>query len=141
MEECKETKLELQRLRALTLDPRHYLQWTASEVVDWIISIEDGKYAVYEENLRLLFASESVNGMALSQISKPDLKDWGIKNFVHRSNLYNQIQTLVNQQWCVAAKSNETQEAALESKKRKRDEKGNNNNTRQPPSKKQRQSS
>eukprot|EP01083_Nonionella_stella_P182074 654073_1 len=97
MEECKETKLELQRLRALTLDPRHYLQWTASEVVDWIISIEDGKYAVYEENLRLLFASESVNGMALSQISKPDLKDWGIKHFVHRSNLYNKIQELIAQ--------------------------------------------
>eukprot|EP01083_Nonionella_stella_P242907 846912_1 len=103
-EECKETTLELHRvsaelsqLRARALDPRDYLQWSESQVVDWIISIEDGKYAVYEENLRLLFASESVNGMALSQISKPDLKDWGIKNFAHRSNLYNQIQKLVNQ--------------------------------------------
>eukprot|EP01083_Nonionella_stella_P242904 846901_1 len=104
MEECKETKLELHRvsaelsqLKARALDPRDYLQWSESQVVDWIISIEDGKYAVYEENLRLLFASESVNGMALSQISKPDLKDWGIKDFGHRSDLYHQIQQLVAQ--------------------------------------------
>eukprot|EP01083_Nonionella_stella_P240322 840208_1 len=96
-EECKETQLELHRLRAIKLDPRHYLQWSDSEVVDWIISIEDGKYAVYEENLRLLFASENVNGSVLSQISKQDLKDWGIKNFALRSSLHNQIQKLIAQ--------------------------------------------
>eukprot|EP01083_Nonionella_stella_P291969 993275_1 len=44
------------------------------------MSIADGKYAVYEDTLRLLFASESVNGMVLSQISKQALKDWGINN-------------------------------------------------------------
>eukprot|EP01083_Nonionella_stella_P191260 708066_1 len=64
-EECKETKLELIRikseLRKVALDPTKYLQWSDSEVVDWIASIDGGKFAVYEEQLRLAFASEGVN--------------------------------------------------------------------------------
>eukprot|EP01083_Nonionella_stella_P264330 896872_1 len=99
-EECKETKLELMRVKEEAnrnrLDPTNYLQWSESEVVDWIISLEEGKYAAYEEHLRLVFASESVNGVALSEISKSDLKDWGIKHFLHRSNLYKAIQELVS---------------------------------------------
>eukprot|EP01083_Nonionella_stella_P302521 1043348_1 len=101
-EECKETKLELMRVKEdleankNRLDPANYLQWSESEVVDWIISLEEGKYAAYEEHLRLVFASESVNGVALSEISKSDLKDWGIKHFLHRSNLYKAIQELVS---------------------------------------------
>eukprot|EP01083_Nonionella_stella_P191256 708055_1 len=99
-EECKETKLELIRvkneLRKVTLDPTTYLQWSDSEVVDWIVSIDGGQYAMYEEQLRLVFASEGVNGLALSEISKSDLKDWGIKSFMDRSNLYKQIQQLIN---------------------------------------------
>eukprot|EP01083_Nonionella_stella_P191259 708064_1 len=99
-EECKETKLELIRVktefRKVALDPTKYLQWSDSEVVDWIVSIDGCKYAVYEEHLRLVFASEGVNGLALSEISKSDLKDWGIKSFMDRSNLYKQIQQLIN---------------------------------------------
>eukprot|EP01083_Nonionella_stella_P254368 874145_1 len=106
-EECKETKLELIRVKRELLrkgridtriDTRNYLEWTPSQVVDWIISIQNGEYVQYEHDLRLLFAKESVNGAVLSEISKPDLKDWGIHNFSRRSNLYKQIQKLVNQQ-------------------------------------------
>eukprot|EP01083_Nonionella_stella_P106808 308573_1 len=100
-EECKETKLELIRvkteLRKAKLNTNNYLEWTDLEVVDWITSIHDGVYVQYEENLRLLFAKESVSGAVLSEISKPDLKDWGIHNFSDRSNLYKQIQKLVKQ--------------------------------------------
>eukprot|EP01084_Bolivina_argentea_P041253 76117_1 len=46
-EECKETKLELIRvkkesLRKVRMNTMNYLEWTDSEVVDWIISIHNG---------------------------------------------------------------------------------------------------
>eukprot|EP01083_Nonionella_stella_P153213 491935_1 len=102
-EEEKETHLELIRIKKdllehKRLDTVNYLEWTPSQVVDWIISIHNGDYAQYEQNLRLLFAKESVNGAVLPRISKQDLKDWGIHNFSHRSNLYQQIRELIEQQ-------------------------------------------
>eukprot|EP01083_Nonionella_stella_P054256 143288_1 len=103
-EECKETKLELirvkkenQQLKA-TMNTSNYVEWTHSELVHWIISIDDGAYAQYEHGLRLLFAKENVNGAVISLISKSDLKDWGIHDFAHRSKIYKQIQKLINQQ-------------------------------------------
>eukprot|EP01083_Nonionella_stella_P315632 1140681_1 len=89
--ECKDPGDELVRINSM-----YYLEWTHSEVVDWILSIDNGKYAQYEQELRVLFAKESVNGAVLSEISKTDLRDWGIQNFSHRSNIFNQIQILVN---------------------------------------------
>eukprot|EP01083_Nonionella_stella_P033317 91210_1 len=99
-EECKETKLELRRVKTelnqLKLDPANYLQWSDSEVVDWILSIQGG-YRVYEERLRVSFAAENVNGRMLSQITKDDLRGWGITDFGDRSNIYFEIQNLLNQ--------------------------------------------
>eukprot|EP01083_Nonionella_stella_P180729 645208_1 len=100
-EECKETKVELIRvkkeLRQAGMNTSNYLEWTDVEVVDWISSIHDGAYAQYEQDLRVFFVKEGVNGAMLSEISKPDLKDWGIQSFSHRSNLYKDIQKLINQ--------------------------------------------
>eukprot|EP01083_Nonionella_stella_P260392 887931_1 len=53
-EEYKETKLELIRVKKenqqlkVTMNTSNYLEWTHSELVDWIISIDDGAYAQYE---------------------------------------------------------------------------------------------
>eukprot|EP01083_Nonionella_stella_P054259 143294_1 len=53
-EEEKETHLELIRIKKdllehKRLDTVNYLEWTPSQVVDWIISIHNGEYAQYEQ--------------------------------------------------------------------------------------------
>eukprot|EP01083_Nonionella_stella_P066102 173835_1 len=95
-EECKESKLELIRVKKELRKARNYLEWRDSEVVDWVVSLQNGEYAQYEESLRLLFSKENVNGVQLSEISKSDLKDWGIQSLSQRSNLYQEIQKLIN---------------------------------------------
>ena len=105
-EECKEMKMELmeikqelnkmKRLRAINI--KNYLNWNADEVVDWISTLDDGKYEQYDVGLRLIFNKEGVDGQAIVHIDKLSLRDWGVNDFKDRSNIYNHCQKLINQQ-------------------------------------------
>merc|ERR1712113_1352096 len=105
-EECKENKLALNEMRSeleamkrkQNMDVRKWREWDSDEVVDWICSIEDGKYMKYEEGLRSAFREEEVNGSHLTAIGKSELRDWGIKSFSDRLGMEKQIQQLVAQQ-------------------------------------------
>ena len=76
-EECKEltvsleaTKKELVSLkRRKSMNPKNFRKWTGDEVVDWIVSIEDGVFVKYEEKLRTAFKREGVNGEGLQFIN------------------------------------------------------------------------
>eukprot|EP01084_Bolivina_argentea_P113609 202443_1 len=67
-DECKEAKLELfevkrelKELKKNNIDPSKFRKWTSDEFVDWICSLEQGKYSKYEEKLRVVFIEEAIS--------------------------------------------------------------------------------
>ena len=103
-EECKERKLELiqakrelKELRRLKSDPKDYLNWSGDDIIDYLSMLEDGKYERYSAKLRVIFVEEAVSGKALPYIDNSTLRDWGISNFMDRTNIFNHFQNIVNQ--------------------------------------------
>ena len=94
--ELRSTRLELRRATTV-IDPTKYQQWTPSEVVDWIVSLEPNKLRKYEKTLRAQFEKEGVNGMAIEYVDKPSLLGWGVENFMDRVQIEKGIQLLVQQ--------------------------------------------
>eukprot|EP01084_Bolivina_argentea_P108561 194014_1 len=102
-EECKETKLELfevkkelNKLKRLkNIDLTNYLNWTADDIVDWISTLEKGKYEKYEDELRVKFNEECVDGNAIQYINTLELKGWGVAHFMDRTNLHKHFRQLI----------------------------------------------
>eukprot|EP01083_Nonionella_stella_P249183 861916_1 len=102
-DECKEAKLELfevkrelNELKKKNIDLSKFREWTSDEFVDWICSLEQGKYSKYEEKLRVVFIEEAISGEAIPHIEKNDWKAFGITVFMDRTNLHKHVQGLVN---------------------------------------------
>ena len=103
-EECKQLQLEVAKvkdeldgLKKKRPDTSKYYNWSADEFVDWIISIRNGQFRKYEDELRKTFAIESVNGSTASLIDKAELRNWGINSLLDRTHLYQCIQDLIHQ--------------------------------------------
>eukprot|EP01083_Nonionella_stella_P306350 1072706_1 len=98
LQQLNDVKKQLTQLkRAQRLDTAQYLQWSSDQLVDWIVSLEDGKYQQYENKFRTQFSKEGVNGEAIPHIDRVALNHWGIQNFMDRANLDNAIKRLVQQ--------------------------------------------
>ena len=65
-------------------------------MVDWLISLESGKFEKYEVMLRNIFNKEGVNGSTMKHIDKTELRGWGIESFMDRSVIDKHIQNVVN---------------------------------------------
>jgi len=94
--ELESTKLELDRMSKV-LDTTKYRQWTPSEVVQWIVSLQPQKMRRYETTLREQFEKQGVNGLALEFVDKSSLFGWGVEDFMDRVQIEKAIQRLVAQ--------------------------------------------
>ena len=103
-EECKEKTLELislnkqlQKLNKLRfIDTSDYLSWSADDIVDYLCTLNNGKYEKYSAKLRIVFAEEGVDGESIKDIDKPSLRDWGVNNFKDRANIFNKLQEIIH---------------------------------------------
>ena len=93
--ELNDVRMELNKLKDYFI--KRFMEWTSDEIVDWICSLEDGKYKKYEYKLRNAFKEECVSGEALPHIEKNEWKIWGVANYWERMNLQKHLQSLVNQ--------------------------------------------
>ena len=73
------------------------MNWSSDDVIDYLCTLDDGKYDKYCAKLRIIFGEEGVDGKVLDQIDKPSLRDWGVKEFGDRARIHNHIQNIVNQ--------------------------------------------
>ena len=109
--ECMEIESELEAVRAelmtaQKLDTSRYHLWNSDEAVDWICSIENGRFTKYQEKLLRAFTEEGVCGEDLDKITQSALRDWGVKNFKDRVALHEHIQELVTHHRAASASSN-----------------------------------
>eukprot|EP00483_Globobulimina_turgida_P002499 UN02503 len=56
-----------------------YQNWTSTQVIDWIVTAENGKFKQYQSALTYSFVEEDIDGTCLDDIDQTDIKTWGIK--------------------------------------------------------------
>lgn len=102
VEEQKESQIKIQqleeqvaKLKLKAIDPSSYMKWDWEDVLMWILSLENGRYAKYEKVLRQSLSEEGVRGEYLRKVDASDVKGWGIKSFLDKKDLCKYIENLL----------------------------------------------
>ena len=94
--ELDDAKAEISKLRKSKIDITKYMEWSADEFVDYICTVEDGRFLKYEDVLRENFKNEEVSGEAIPHIEKNEWREFGVRNYMDRTQLHKCIKDLVN---------------------------------------------
>eukprot|EP01084_Bolivina_argentea_P251764 422400_1 len=87
-------KKEIKDLKSKKLDCSKYLEWKTEEILQWILTLENGRYVKYENVLCESLKDEGVKGVHLPKVDSSDVKRWGIKQFDDIKNFTESIQQL-----------------------------------------------
>ena len=64
--EARRQRIEQERevaiLQSLKLKPEHYASWTSDQIVDWILSLDEGRYKRHEASLRSTLCADGIDG-------------------------------------------------------------------------------
>jgi len=104
-EERKEKDVEIQALKKkvrdlslLQMDVTKFESWTATQVLVWILSLENGRFEPYESVFDAALTKHQVQGCELKDIEGIDLYEFGMKDsFRDRKCLLRHIQSLLQQ--------------------------------------------
>jgi len=119
-EERKETEMEMEALKeqvaALKLkaiDPSLFMEWEWEDIVHWILSLEEGRYKMYEGVLRKSLSEAEMKGEWLPEVDdfNSEVNLWGVKPFKDRRNLAKHFQDLVKR-YCKQPVAKEAEAAA-----------------------------
>lgn len=80
------------------LHQSEFTRWDSQSSVQWILSLERGRFRKYEDALRQNLKEENVRGIDLGAVTADDLKGWGVKGFGDRKALFDHIQSLIQRQ-------------------------------------------
>ena len=103
MEEQKESQIRIKQLeneikiwdlKNLDVDKFEQCQW--QEILQWIVSLDDGKFKKYEQDLRKNLKEEEIAGIALKDVDASDVKRWGVTKFSDMKTLRQHIKQLVD---------------------------------------------
>ena len=89
-----ELKDEIKELKKKTLDINNYKDWDSDDVINWILSIEDGAFIKYEEKIKQEVIEGEIEGGDLITMDMDDIKRLGITKFAHKKLLQTSIQKL-----------------------------------------------
>lgn len=78
-----------------SIDESRYMEWTHSDIIRWIITLDDGRFFHYERQLKTTIAEEEVDGASLRDVDISDLKRWGIVKLKDFKYLQKEIDRLV----------------------------------------------
>ena len=73
-----------------------YKKWNYQDILNWIMTLQDGLYRCYMDDLAKELKEENVRGSDLKYVDRSTMKRWGIKQFGHRNHLFLAIQNLIN---------------------------------------------
>eukprot|EP01084_Bolivina_argentea_P275596 470046_1 len=94
--EINKLKKENKELRRNNINTKNYKQWNWEQIIFWILSLDDGKYNQYENQLMKHLKEEAIEGDDLTEIKEDDLMRWGIKKFKDKKNVMKYIKQLTN---------------------------------------------
>ena len=88
-------ELEMKELKIKSINTDNYLQWTDKEILLWIMSIDNQRFAKYETILSKSLSEQCIIGEYLCEINENDILGWGIKHFRDKKILHSKIKELV----------------------------------------------
>ena len=74
------------------------INWSTERLIEWIVTIENGRYQKYKDKLNEKMEQEEVSGNNLIKVSEQDLRYYGIVNIDDRHDLFVAIQHLIESQ-------------------------------------------
>eukprot|EP01083_Nonionella_stella_P070894 189995_1 len=75
-------------------EQKHYTQWSTRDVLNWIVQLNGGQFAMYQQRLMETLNAEQIDGNDLCDLDKDDLHRLGIQNFKLKKSLLTHIQSL-----------------------------------------------
>eukprot|EP01083_Nonionella_stella_P311612 1111666_1 len=73
---------------------KHYTQWTTNDVLRWLMQLDNGSFAPYQQTLARALNNEQIDGNDLFDLDKNDLHRLGIQTFKLKKSLLAHIQSL-----------------------------------------------
>lgn len=83
--------------KMLNPDTAMYKQWTLNQILLWICSLENGRFQQYYKLLEKEFRKDGITSDDLPDLTRQDLKTYGMNLFKDRKALENHFQALVKQ--------------------------------------------
>jgi len=77
------------------VESKEFSAWSAVDVVQWIASVDAGKYGKYREMLSRSMQTENIDGACLESLDKGDLHRLGVTDFKDKKDLLARIKQLV----------------------------------------------
>eukprot|EP01084_Bolivina_argentea_P271468 461926_1 len=75
---------------------KYVIEWSTQELLNWILSVEDGRYKIFKDKLSSGFNDEQVNGQNIKDVNEQDLRHYGVNILSDRKDLMKHIQSLVS---------------------------------------------
>eukprot|EP01084_Bolivina_argentea_P142621 250550_1 len=102
LDDKKEYELKINELmdeisKLQRIDETMYENWSHKEILAWIVSLDNGRFEKYEDELLRNLREEEIQGNDLNGVNEIDLKSWGVKNFKDKKLLLTKIKELTEQ--------------------------------------------
>lgn len=97
--QLKQAFSEAKKQVSQQLNPQthQYKKWTLNEMIIWIRSLENGRFIKYSEKLKQYFQSDGITASDLPDLTRNDLRTFGIELFRDRVDLEKHFQNLAKQ--------------------------------------------
>ena len=91
------------KIKMNKLDLLHWDKWNCDDVMQWILSLDSGRYLKYECDLQdIVCTKENVRGRELVMITENDLISFGINDENDRNLLIKHISGLINDEFKIS---------------------------------------
>ena len=90
-----ELKGRIQELKKKVLDINKFMEWDSNDVINWVLSIDNGVLIKYEEQIKQKILLREVEGRDLVEMDMDDIERLGITKFAHQKLLRANIEKLI----------------------------------------------
>eukprot|EP01083_Nonionella_stella_P041722 113023_1 len=87
-------QLKIKQMKNKTMDTHNWRQWDQNEIIQWIVFVDNNRFAKYEKIVRNAFEEQQVTAHDLPHINENDVFNWGIKILCEKKLLCKYIQQL-----------------------------------------------
>eukprot|EP00483_Globobulimina_turgida_P007831 UN07846 len=88
--------VEYKKLKIESMDVSKYRSWDWFDIFVWIITIANGRFVKYEQDLHAILSEEQPTGQDLEYVNEADVKRWGVANFGDIHALRQSIQDMIS---------------------------------------------
>lgn len=97
-ERIRERVLDGNVIVTRNMDERLWTRWNCHDVMEWILSLENGRFGRYIDEIMERMLEENVRGSELGMINQDDLEHFGIESAEDRESAMRHIQRVISRE-------------------------------------------